>query len=202
MRTHFFAASVLALAAATPASAAVVIFTDQAAFDDATSSTTTEDFSDSVTPGLTIVSTAGSIGNGRFNDRLRADQSVFTDFVFQSPVSAFGGLFDLRAGGQGLGIRVSTTPGGDIGTEINNALAGGFFGFTSDTPFTRVRLTGGTQASSNFAETYNVDNVQFGALAGGGVPEPSVWAFLILGFGAVGAGMRRKSSTRLTVRYS
>lgn len=36
-----------------------------------------------------------------------------------------------------------------------------------------------------------MDNVTTG-FAGAVVPEPSAWALLILGFGAVGAGMRRR----------
>jgi hypothetical protein len=33
--------------------------------------------------------------------------------------------------------------------------------------------------------------------APGAIPEPSTWAFMIVGFGAVGYSMRRKASTRL-----
>lgn len=36
--------------------------------------------------------------------------------------------------------------------------------------------------------------VEYGGLAGG-IPEPSAWALLILGFGAVGAGMRARRRT-------
>lgn len=39
-----------------------------------------------------------------------------------------------------------------------------------------------------------VDNVSLAAQANGAVPEPSTWALLILGFGVVGAGMRRRAS--------
>ena len=38
--------------------------------------------------------------------------------------------------------------------------------------------------------------VRIGVLAGG-VPEPSTWALLILGFGAVGGAMRRKATVRV-----
>lgn len=46
----------------------------------------------------------------------------------------------------------------------------------------------------------------FEVLANGAVPEPSTWALLILGFGAVGAGLRRRNSAgaraRATLRFS
>ena len=40
----------------------------------------------------------------------------------------------------------------------------------------------------------------FNRLADAGVPEPATWALMILGFGAVGGAMRRRTST--TVRYA
>lgn len=43
-----------------------------------------------------------------------------------------------------------------------------------------------------------IDNLTLNAAGPGGVPEPSAWALLILGFGAVGAGMRRRV-TRTTM---
>ena len=49
---------------------------------------------------------------------------------------------------------------------------------------------------------FPIDDVTFGALSAGGVPEPSVWAFLILGFGAIGGAMRRSARTRVQVRYA
>jgi hypothetical protein len=36
----------------------------------------------------------------------------------------------------------------------------------------------------------------------GGVPEPSVWALMILGFGAIGAAMRAGRKAQLRVSYS
>jgi hypothetical protein len=43
------------------------------------------------------------------------------------------------------------------------------------------------------------DTPQFGADASGAIPEPSTWAMLLIGFGAIGATMRRK---RQRVTYS
>lgn len=34
------------------------------------------------------------------------------------------------------------------------------------------------------------------------VPEPSIWAFMILGLGGVGGAMRRRNRTRTTVRFA
>ncbi len=42
-------------------------------------------------------------------------------------------------------------------------------------------------------------NVLDAGLVGGGVPEPSTWAMLILGFGMVGRAMRKRSTTRASV---
>ena len=36
------------------------------------------------------------------------------------------------------------------------------------------------------------DNITLGAATPGGVPEPSTWAMMLLGFGAVGIAMRRR----------
>ncbi len=36
----------------------------------------------------------------------------------------------------------------------------------------------------------------------GAVPEPATWGLMILGFGAVGAAMRRKSAVRTSVRFA
>lgn len=41
----------------------------------------------------------------------------------------------------------------------------------------------------------------FSALTGGAVPEPSAWALMILGFGAVGASLRR-SRQRTSIAYA
>lgn len=56
-----------------------------------------------------------------------------------------------------------------------------------------------TATDLNFGNSKSLSiNAVFGA--GAAVPEPSVWALLILGFGLVGAAMRRK--TAVSVRYA
>ena len=49
----------------------------------------------------------------------------------------------------------------------------------------------GVNANGAFGD-YSIDNIVFDAA--GGVPEPSTWALLVLGFGAAGAAMRRRAT--------
>ena len=78
-------------------------------------------------------------------------------------------------------------PGSDFATPANGnqsapSTNGRFNAIgTGTTKFTGFKL-------SSSANSFEIDNV---ALAG--VPEPSVWAFMILGFGAVGGTMRRRA---------
>ena len=41
-----------------------------------------------------------------------------------------------------------------------------------------------------------LDNVALTASAAGAVPEPATWAMLVLGFGTLGAGLRRRNGSR------
>lgn len=53
----------------------------------------------------------------------------------------------------------------------------------------------GVARSIDFGGTANqtgYDNITFGSAFAGGVPEPATWALLVMGFGAMGAAMRRR----------
>ena len=52
----------------------------------------------------------------------------------------------------------------------------------------RINLSGQTVGANDFLSI--------------GVPEPSTWALMILGFGAVGYSMRRRGQVRTTVTYA
>jgi hypothetical protein len=165
-------------------------YTSAATFAAALVSTTVEDFADTtLVPGLSFVSTVGSIGGGVFNDRvIRSSQS--TAWSFTTAQNGFGGNWDLRPGGAGQGIEFVITLLNNttltIGTQVPNSYSGQFFGFTSTDAFKKVSYTGGTQPG--VAETHNLDNLSFGSA----VPEPAAWAMLITGFGLVGAVARRR----------
>jgi hypothetical protein len=65
---------------------------------------------------------------------------------------------------------------------------------------TRISLTSSDQAIYGLRlysgrPAFEVDNVTFSAA----VPEPATWAMMILGFGLVGASMRRRSASKTLV---
>lgn len=57
--------------------------------------------------------------------------------------------------------------------------------------------TGQGEASSGFLKSVKIYDTATAPL---GVPEPATWALMLLGFGAVGAGMRRRQ--RISVRFT
>lgn len=74
-----------------------------------------------------------------------------------------------------------------------------FLGVSYATPtIARVRITAGNAAlgpgALDTAQTdlVTLDDFIFGEVVAAAVPEPSSWAMMLLGFGAIGAAMRRK----------
>ena len=180
---------------AVPAAAVTTIYTDEAAFLAALNGTVTlEDFNDAtLAAGLTIDSDAGNRQGNHFEDRLTRRRGETTSFIFANPVNGVGGFINLSPGGLGQGIRFSTNNGANYIGQLFLIPGNRFWGVISDTVFSDIRLSAGSVPFAS-AETYHLDDVSFGTLAAG-VPEPSVWAFMILGFGAIGMAMRRRRNT-------
>jgi hypothetical protein len=100
----------------------------------------------------------------------------------------------------------------EIMSEGQGFWGNGTFNVTGSPPFTSFTGTGephgiirftGTFSSVSFTdgtnEFWHGFQIGIGALATpptGGVPEPSTWALMLLGFGAVGWAMRRRTSVR------
>lgn len=108
----------------------------------------------------------------------------------------------------------------DVGASTNNspAVSLNIFGFLNNvqTGMITIASLGAGYTTVNGAALGTIDRLVFDGTGGGGgfvldnltlngpgvgvVPEPSAWALLILGFGAVGAGMRRRS-TRVNLAF-
>lgn len=79
---------------------------------------------------------------------------------------------------------------------------------TNFCPYTALGVTfAGIARSVDFGGTNNqiaFDDITLGsATAGGGaVPEPATWAMMMLGFGTVGATLRRRAKVKTTVSYA
>lgn len=110
----------------------------------------------------------------------------------------------------------NVSPSYQKGTFAIDFANGGIFGtFTGETTMTATPgvsdqvftylIGGGTGRYLGATGTFgNIGTVDFrsppsklsfnfdGAISAAGVPEPAAWALLILGFGAIGAGMRRR----------
>lgn len=182
--------TIIALASSGTANAAIVIYTDPATLAGQTSAVI-ENFDDTtLATGLSFTSNAGSIGGGLFNDRLVAGQAE-TTFTFAGGADSFGGIFDLSPGGFGQGIEfVLGLSGGGTETAGRIRTESGFFGFTSTNRFNSVTLRGYDTVNGS-AETYNLNNAQFGVFSA--VPEPGTWAMMLFGIGGVGFAMRRRT---------
>ncbi len=222
MKKVLLASTAVAMAAAAvPASAATTVFTDRASFDLAAGATTLVDFNsfasevDFRTTALDVgpFSLAGSGTNQvdrNFIDLQPPQFSVFdvdgTTFAnlltnnnstvtitFDSAIFAFGA--DFGALNDDIARTEIVAAGDTLAPSITAGNQVRFFGFTSDTAFTTVTFTGGP------GDGFGVDNVSFGGLAGG-IPEPTTWAMLIFGFGAIGGAMRKKRKANVSVSYA
>jgi hypothetical protein len=112
-------------------------------------------------------------------------QGATVTFALDSPVTAF-------AINYGAGAPMSASVGSDffiLAPTSSPPFVMNFFGVTSDTPFSLVTLT----MSGSGAD---IDNIRFGTQTLAAVPEPSTWAMMLLGFGAIGFAMRRGKIVR------
>jgi PEP-CTERM motif-containing protein len=206
-------ALVAGLCAAWPA-AAQVTYTDRATFEAAASATSTTTFDGfaSDTPfrgsaldvGAFSVVTMGSAADGgsfpennivdvppvlpetdingtaHLNIFTNADSSFF--LTLDAPATAFGA--DFGAFNDGAFRTALFVDGVQLGANWVNG--DGFFGFTTNTPFTTLEFRG------IINDVFGIDNVTIGT--GAAVPEPSTWAMMLMGFGAIGWSMRRRTS--------
>jgi hypothetical protein len=221
------AAALALVSAALPAAAAATVsYSDRADFDAAAGPLTTETFeSCAVNSQVNIALSAGTPGpcgaivagvsfapppggqnyiapagqTGNPSTALGINSPAYTELLVDftgSDVVAFGA--DLY---QNIGAGVQSPDlapyelrvhfiGGDPDTVLSVGVASGgtFFGFTSDTAIDSVGITR--------LDGYSViDNASFSVASG--APEPAGWALMLLGFGGLGAMLRRRRGTPL-----
>jgi hypothetical protein len=146
--------------------AAITVYTDKAEWENALSgSFVTEDFSDDqLNIGVSYVSTE----SGHINPALGYYQDVLastsqneptTLWSFASDIIAYGGNWTLGGpGGSGNYLLVYIDDLSSYAGFISNSYGGDFWGFFSDTPFTSVRLVGGT---GTHQQNYRLDDMVY-----------------------------------------
>lgn len=156
---------------ATARAAAVTVYTDKSEWENALSRAyLTEDFADDqLNASVSFVSTESGHINpslGYYQDVLASESQnePMTTWSFAPRISAFGGNWVLGGpGGSGNSLLVYIADSSLYVGAIPNSCDGGFWGFISDTPFTSVRLVGG---SGNHQQNYRLDDMVY-------VPQPS-----------------------------
>ena len=117
--------------------------------------------------------------------------------LFSTGQSQFG--FQLVGGNNGnASVSFFAQDGSLIDMITLSNLADAFYGFSRDGGLNDIY---GISIYNDDAAGIGFDNLKFDVRSVGGmVPEPATWALLILGFGAVGGAMRRR--TTLAVSYA
>jgi hypothetical protein len=191
--TALFAAAALACASA-PAMAATT-YTDFASFSATAGALTTNNL-DGSPAGLDwgdfdfgVAGASGTVSGAVFGSGNSAkgagDDATFI-FTFDAPVFAFGiDIFDLgTAGASSLFILVD---------GVEHTLFSSVTGATGNQRFGGVTDAGGMTNISIYATNAN-DNIELDNVSyrGGAVPEPATWAIMLVGFGGLGAALRRR----------
>lgn len=163
--------------------AEITIFTSKTAWEAAVAGQSmTEDFSDAqINHGVSFVSSE----SGHINPALQLYKDVLssssqnepsTIWTFSPLMPAFGGDWDLGGpGGSGNSLLVYLVDVPMYVGCIPNSTINGFWGFTSDIPFSSVRLVGGR---GTHQQQYTLDNMVYST-----VPEPAGMTSLLPGVG-------------------
>lgn len=129
------------------------------------------------------------------SQRVVGTDNFFTRFIF-GPVS------QSFSGGAGTGVLSSLGGSGFLaGTStFNRNIASNMPFGTSSFSFVAgnsgsIRLAFGSSSRDNVGPL--LDNVSLD-ITSGAVPEPATWAMMILGFGLIGAAMRRRQTVRVS----
>ena len=145
--------------------------------------------------GANITDSVGNGGDGSLGKSVWSNGA--TEVTFDA--SILGGLPSFAGlvwtdGNNSIAFEAFDHLGVSLGILNGNHADGTFAATLGDDRFYGVYAAGGISKLriSNPPGT-EIDHIQYGGtLAQGGVPEPSTWALLILGFALAGAGLRRR----------
>jgi hypothetical protein len=160
-----------------------------------------------ITPGLILpgVTYSTPVGSGLFFN-IDADGGFDGGFLdglfnngiltisFDSAQSAFG--FDTNYLMPVFDLAIFDTNGQIYSNSFQidpaNGLGLSFFGFESSAAnIVKITIDGTAGSDIDFA----IDNFTFKSSGAGPIPEPSSWAMLLTGFGALGIALRRRRTT-------
>jgi len=204
-----------------PAAANATTYSDRATFNTAVTGVVNNDLESlpvgpvSTVFGVeTIASGAGgdaqisTYSSGTFGHALGGGgaQGAFDSVVFDftAPIFAFGfDDLDLTGANSEFANISITLQGGatslfSVSETDSDFSTAAFFGFASGTAIQSVRIWSSDAAGGDVGTRANlVDNLAISRIAqGGGVPEPSTWALVIVGFGLTGSLLRRNRASQ------
>ena len=135
-------------------------------------------------------------GPGDLMDRAAGFTTGFS-FYYSAPV--YSGAVDVYSGLDGTGTLLASLT---LPTTENGASVPGCYG-TAYCPWVADGITfSGTAESVNFTGTANYigfAEITLGSATPGGVPEPSTWAMMALGFAGLGFAGWRKSRPAISI---
>ena len=157
---------VMSMAWAATVSASTAVYTNETAWENALGGQfLTEDFNDDqLDDGVSFVSEeSGHINpaGGYYQDVLasQSQNEPMTTWSFIPKITGYGGNWTLGGpGGSGNSLLVYIAGISTAVGSISNDYNGGFWGFTSDTPFTSVELVGG---GGTHQQNYRLDNMVY-----------------------------------------
>ena len=203
-------AGALALLAVTPANASTTISFPGGATPPPSDVTVFEDFEtkaagDSLgTNAAVYAASAGTaarpafLSTGNFGAVLGGGTA---DFTFARPAKRFGFALGSLDTYNSLTLRYAdstTQTFTGLGITGGSGAAGGNQTIAASNGFVTFRRAAGDARITGASFTSGANSFEFDGLSVGGVPEPTTWALMILGFGMIGGASRRISRRRAT----
>ena len=206
-----------------PGAASATVYTDRTAFNSAVTGVVNSDLealplgvtttvfgvetiaSGSFASGGLITDYGNGFGHALSGATSGGGENAFDSlvFTFTAPIYAFAfDDLDLTASSEFANIRVTLQGGAtslfNLSETDSDFSTAAFFGFSSNTALQSVEVWSSDTAGGAVGTRANlVDNLAISRIPTG-VPEPSAWATLILGFGLAGSALRRTRKAAAT----